>query len=634
MNVLKKIEKCFKKFSSENFILATDADREGELIGRLILRHVGFRHYETARRFWVSEALTPDVVRKGIAAAEPLSNYDGLEEQGQARQHADWLIGMNCTRLLTCSAGKFLTFGRVQTAVLNAVCLRDRQVENFKPEPYVQVRASCNKDGSGFDMLLLGKDGESCRFAPDDGFLEECRMAVLPASTLKVVSVESERKTENPPALFNLTELQRKCSTAFGLKPKDTLSIVQSLYEDLKCMSYPRTASRYLGDDNVELFREKFNLLSKVYAKEASGCCPDFISGDNHAVFNSKKVEGHHALIPLAPLPDSASDVQRKVYGAVLDRFFAVVKKPYVYNSIHVTAEKDSFTFRASGRTVIQHGWHGGSADAEDDSADSADGEECGELPHLAEGDSLQVVGLKFENKETKPPKRFTNSALLALMQNPRGNDGEGKLVGLGTEATRASIIDELIQRGYIEQKGKSLVSTDVGRFLISSVEGISSLAKLVSIETTTRWEGLLASNPGKFLEGIRLFVTQEVPKLAVAKKWVAPEKESLGVCPVCGKGKVYEGKKSFFCSCFKDGCKFVIWKDICGASVSASDAKLLVQGKETRVKKMKSKAGKAFSAKLKFKDGKVSFVFEDNRTKDRKGSGGDSTVKKKPAGK
>ena len=608
---MKKIRGCFKEFDSTDFILATDADREGELIGRLILKDVGFKHYDTARRFWVSEALTPEVVRRGIKEAKPLSGYDYLEERGRARQHADWLVGMNCTRLLSCSSGKFLTFGRVQTAVLNAICIRDADVDNFRPEPYFQARVTCDKGGKVFPMLLLSADGKSDRFSSGDSVLEGCRKDVLPASRLDVVSVESQRKTEKSPALYNLTELQRECSSRFGLKPKDTLAVVQSLYEELKCMSYPRTASRYLGDDNVGLYKEKYDVLSKAYSSQAAGCIPDLISADNKEVFNSKKVEGHHALIPLAVLPGSATEPQSKVYGVVLERFFSVIKKPYVYDSVSVLAKQGRYGFKASGVSVIQYGWRKGMGGPETDNADD-DGDGDAELPPLVKGDFVSVVDLEVLEKKTKPPKRFTNSSLLALMQNPRGDaEEEGKLVGLGTEATRASIIDELVHREFIEQKGKVLVSTDAGKFLISSVNGIPGLAKLVTLGTTTRWERFLESDPVKFLEGIRQFVTQDVPKMAVEKKWVAPARESIGKCPVCGNGDVLEGKKSFFCSGYKEGCKFVVWREFCGAAVSAADVRLLLQGKVTKSKKMKSKSGKEFSAGLRLEDGKVAFAFE-----------------------
>lgn len=516
---------------------------------------------------------------------------------------------MNCTRLLTCSSGKFLTFGRVQTAVLNAIVARDAEIDGFKPEPYFQVKVSCDKGGTVFPMYLLSGDGKSDRFSAGDRHLEGCMNAVLPASELSVVSVESQRKTEKPPALFNLTELQRECSSKLGLKPKDTLAVVQSLYEELKCMSYPRTASRYLGDENVDLFREKFDLLSNAYASQSAGCNRDLISGDNRDIFNSKKVEGHHALIPLAVLPSSATDVQAKVYAVVLERFFVVVKKPYVYDSVSVLAEGSGYRFKATGTSVIQHGWHKGVDAASDKGSEGEEEGKCS-LPALAKGDSVRVVDLEKLEKKTKPPKRFTNSSLLALMQNPKGGDGEGKLVGLGTEATRASIIDELIQRRYVEQKGKILSSTVEGKFLISSASSIPALAELISIGTTTRWEGLLDSDPGKFLEGIRLFVTQEVPKMTVSTKWVAPEKESLGKCPACRQGNMQEGRKSFFCSGYTQGCQFIIWKDFCGAAVSASDVRLLLQGKMTRLKKMKTKSGKEFAAALKLEGGKIAPVF------------------------
>lgn len=594
LDVLKKIKYCFDNFDSSDFVLATDAEREGEHIGALILNYVGFKHYSTARRFWVSEALTPDVVKKGFANLKPLSEYESYKKAGLARARSDWLLGINVSRLLAISTNTNAFFGRVQTAILGAIYLRDKNIAGFKPVPYFQLAVTVRTGNSDFKMLLNvnGKD----RFVTKEELAQRC--ANLNGKSLSVTEIQTERKTENQPQLFNITGLQKYCSNKYHLTPEETLAIAQELYESLKCLSYPRTPSTVLGDDNVELFSEKFNLLSKSYPQLAQRCANKYISGENKRLFNSSKLQDHHALIPLAPLPDNATDKQKKVYEAVLLRFFQTVMDVHIYEVTTVKAVLPGVTgeeYLAKGKSIIQTGW-------KDSNDENESEEEIQTIPvGLKKDDELKTQKAEILQKETKPKKHYTNASLLSLMENPKGEDENlGKLTGIGTPATRASIIAKLIKREYIQQKGQQLLITDKGKFIIQTVVKIPCLANLIKISTTTEWEEKLNNEPDNFLDENKDFLIKEIPQIKITDKWENTS-NTIGVCPVCHKGKITEGKKSFYCSEYKNGCQAVIWKDnFCHAQITASDAKMLICGKKTKPKKMQSKkTGKDFSAPL-----------------------------------
>lgn len=606
-SLLKTIGSALKEFGEEDFVLATDADREGELIGYLILSHLGFKGWNTARRFWVSEALTPDVVKDGFSKLKPLSCFETYRESGLARSKADWLVGMNVTRLLTKSAGTMLHFGRVQTCVLSAVYQRDRNIENFKTEKYWQVHAEVSAEEKKFCMTLLGPDGTDF-MTKDDPYLA----SALHIDKLHVSSIEHETITELPPQLFSLTGLQKHCSNEYNMSPDKTLSAAQSLYEKHKCLSYPRTSSSVLGDDNVELYMEKYKLLSDVFPEKAKGCRIENISLENKRLFDSKRIEGHHALIPLAKIPDDVTEQEHNVYMAVLDRFFLAIMPPYKYKRTKLKASFEKFVFTAIGKTVINSGWKKDTGEKEE--------EQEQKLPVLSEGTPLAVVKVSLLEKNTKPKKHFTNATLLALMEHPKPEDGQtdGKLTGIGTPATRASIISELIRHQYISQVGQKLLITDLGKFLVETAASVAELRALMSLGTTTEWERQLAEQPSEFLASITSLMQEIRNRLSsstVTGQW-KHQKSAIGKCPLCGKN-IVEGLQSFYCSGWtKDGtgCTFTIWKTISGANVTISDVKKLLENKVTTSKTMKSKNGKVFKAKLKLEGNKVTFVFEENR--------------------
>lgn len=596
--VLNQIKYCFQNYDSSEFILATDAEREGEVIGAEILQFVKFSNYSTAKRFWVSEALTPEVVKKGLADAKPLLNYESYKDAGFARSEADWLIGMNFSRILTVQTNTTLSFGRVQTAILGAIYLRNRSIEQFIPQDYYQLICTLTKDHVQFNVIYT--KNETNRF-DNTAALENIRKNLK--NSLLIKKVSKENKVENVPQLFNITGLQKYCSNKYHLTPDETLTIAQELYEKYKCLSYPRTPSTVLGDDNVDLFKEKFKLLSKANPGLASKCNITKITSDNKRLFNSKNLTDHHALIPLNVLPANVSDNHRNVYNAVLLRFFQTIMEPCRYEVITVEASQDDNIFIGTGRCYIDKGW-------KENLEENDTEEKIEEFPgNITEGEILPVASSEIVAKKTQPKKQFTNATLLSLMENPRNEDMEknGKLAGLGTPATRAGIIKELIERRYIQQKGQQLLITELGKFLIETVISIPGLKNFISLNTTTQWEEKLTTEPKVFLEDIKKFVRTEIPEIKINRKWTG---DSVGNCPLCHKGYVNEGLKTFYCTLHKNGCSFAISKNICGATITKADIQLLITGKTTKPKNMKSqKTGNPFTAKLKYTNGNLEFL-------------------------
>lgn len=593
--VLNKIKKCFQEFDDSEFILATDAEREGEVIGAEILNYLKYSN-SSAKRFWVSEALTKDVVLSGLKNAKPLINFEKYKREGFARAHADWLVGMNISRLISVSTKTLCTFGRVQTAILAAIYLREKSISEFVPVPYKQLEIITSKDKKKFSLFLTKNNSD--RFSENDNYLFQAVNDISISQNIKIVKIEKQKKTENPPQLFNITGLQKYCSQYYKIAPAKTLEIAQSLYEDLKCLSYPRTPSVVLGDDNIELYKNKYDLLSTAFPELSQGCDNLKISSDNKRLFNSEKLQDHHGLIPLDIIPDSASKEQSQVYEAVLKRFFDVIKPPFIYEQCKVFAKIKDYDFTGSGRIIIQNGFK---TELDDEVQD---------FPELKENDILQVEQSEILNKLTKPKKHYTNASILALMENPKGEDEYlGKLVGLGTPATRADIIEKLLKREYIIQQGQTLLISEKGKFLIEAILKVPELKDFISIAKTTEWEEKLAENPEGFLLEIKSFIKSKIQNIHINDVWVDL---GLGVCPVCKKGHIKENAKAFSCTEWKNGCSFSIWKEICGAKITASDVSILLKGGKTKPKKMTSKSGKDFSAPLSLNNGKIEFVFKN----------------------
>ncbi len=468
-------------------IVATDAGREGELIARLILMHSGWKAWDRTWRLWTSKALTPEVARKELKALKPIKEFDSLFWSALARQHADWLVGINLTRAVSLKARNGVwSVGRVQTPTLALIVKRTIERENFKPQPYFVIKGVFSKDGKVYEGLLVFKEKEE-RLSEEKA--KQILKELEKESTGEVAEVVEERKREYAPPLFSLTSLQRRANEKFGWSASKTLAVAQRLYEELKCISYPRTDAQHLSEENKELVKEVLKKLGREDLIES-------VEKVGKRVFDDSKLTDHHAIIPLDRLPQDANEDDRKLYKLIKNRFFAVFMPPFEYISFKVITKLGKYEFVSYGRKVLALGWR---------KVEPLE-ETQPDLSFLRKGDRVKKEKVLAQKKFTEPPPAYTEGSLLKEMER----------LSLGTPATRSSIIETLKERGYVFLKGKSLIATEKGKALIKFLEG----RKIIQPELTSEWEKKLESiytkRQGKkgydeFLQEIKPFVKEEL---------------------------------------------------------------------------------------------------------------------------
>ena len=573
------IRKLLKRDSFDRIVIATDAGREGEVIARTILFASEFNNQKKIFRFWSSLALTAQVVTNGMKSLKPISDYDRLWKAGQSRQIADWLVGMNFSRAATVSLHDLFTVGRVQTAVLALIVDRRREIDAFKPVPYWLLIVQFTNEKGGWQGTWFHE--KQTRFDKKED-AEQILSKIL-RQTGTVLSVNKQKKRQPPPLLYSLTDLQQDANKKFGFTAQNTLNIAQNLYEKLKCLSYPRTASKVLGAKNVEMAQNLISKLSQAYPNIFSGIDRQLINGSNKRVFNDAKLTDHHALIPLAPLPKNAKDEDRKIYDLVMKRFAAAFHPDCEYEQTEIITGIENETFRTKGKTILKPGWrsiYGVEQERTDDRNDETDQES---LPPLQKNDPANVCKTNLNEKKTTPLPEYTEALLLKDMTNPGKYVSEDDLkkiyrgdVGLGTQATRAQIIETLLKRQYVQRKKKHLFATEKGCYLIDTLRQFSIVSKITSADETARWEmqlGQIAQrqeDSEQFLKDIQNFVKEAVQEMK-AVPGQTPMPKELSRCPNCG-GKIIEGKRGFGCSNWKKedgGCSFVIWKTLSGKIIT-----------------------------------------------------------------
>ncbi len=612
---------------ASKIIVATDAGREGELIAREIL--VTYKgKLPSLYRFWTSEALTPEVVKKCIADVKPLENYDSLFYSAKARQISDWVVGINLTRLFSIKGNSLWSVGRVQTPSLSIIVNRDNEVSKFTPTPFSNIIVTLDKDSVQFNGKVndTEKETQQDRFSAEEAAKH---FAILkPITTAVVKSVTKEEKSKTPPPLYSLTLLQRAGNRKYGYTAKETLEITQALYETHKCTSYPRTESRHLAEssrDMVQGLLEKFNpeLANKAQTV-------------GKRVFDDTKLSDHHAIIPLAEYKGH-NEREQKIYDLIKNAFIAAFMDDFIFESTKVVLEAEPFHLPifANGNRVISLGWKSIYTN------DEKEEENENELPELNENNRLNIIDIQTPKSMTKPPAFITEDSLLGAMEK----------LNLGTPATRDSIIEKLISTNYIGREKKNLLSTSKGKELIEKLNG----SDVANAELTSNWENQLdeiyKKNKGtkglnEFIDEIHNFTRSEIDKfknievsnqnlaspkmLALAKKlakenntkdfdkndtsfeaiklFIQTELEKTKEttpCP-CGTGKISSSPKAWNC----DGCKITIWKEIAGKKLTLEQAIKLYKGESVKIKGLKSKAGKRFDASLKLVNGKVVFEF------------------------
>ena len=568
----------------DEVVCATDAGREGELIFRLVYEQA--RCSKPMKRLWIS-SMEESAIREGFENLKPGSDYEHLYHSALCRQEADWLVGINGTRLFTVLyGGKVLKVGRVQTPTLAMIVERESKIMNFKKEQYFMAHILCG----GVDAVTERIDNKT--------EAENVAGACLNGQAL-VTSVAKEEKTVAPPKLYDLTTLQRDANRLFGFTAKQTLEYTQSLYEKKLC-TYPRTDSQYLSDDMEQTAGNVIEaIFGSILFEENMMFNPDI-----KRVLNSKKVTDHHAIIPtmeiakadLAALPET----ERKILSLVANRLLCATGEKHLYETVKAELSCGVYTFTTSGKSVLKNGWK----DFEDAFKRSFKTTEDKEqedkkLPELSKGQTFDGVQTKISEHYTTPPKHYTEDSLLSAMERAGNEDmsDDVERKGLGTPATRADIIEKLVKDGFVKREKKQMIPTEDGMKLITVLPDVVKSPKL-----TADWENALTlvakgeMERKDFMADIEAMVSDLIHTYHEVsdeqKKMFAQEQKVLGKCPNCG-GEVVKGKYGAFC---KNKCGMNVSR-LMGVALSDEQVESLLAGKKTLLKGLTSKAGKKYDA-------------------------------------
>lgn len=591
---LEVIEKLFN--GCTYIIVATDAGREGELIFRYIYEHLGCT--TPFKRLWIS-SLTDEAIRKGLDEVKDGKEYETLSQAAHARSEADWLVGYNASRALKLASGSKvrLSLGRVQTPVLGMICERYDQNINFTPVPYWVLKMNTGTDEGKFTAT------STTQFDNEDEAVGRMN-DITTGNTATVKSVKKERKSYTPPYLYDLTNLQKAANSKYGMTAQQTLDTAQDLYVN-KLITYPRTGSRFIPED---VYKTIPALIDKFKDYEDLGKHAQNLDGKKlcRKSVDDSKVTDHHALLPTGILPKGLKDNERKIYNLICSRMLEAFGESYVADVTTVLLEAggERTEFKARGSVPVSMGWkavNGG--DATENRKDDEEDEEQ-RIPALNEGQTLQVDKVESVRKETKPKPIFTDSTLLGEMETCgkyiEDEEAREKMkdVGLGTPATRAATIENLLQKGYIKRENKKLIPEELGKKVWSIVKG----KKISDVATTGEWEKQLALvEQGKlkaadFNEAIKKFALEIIEDMKNFSFTVPAATKTDTACPFCGQ-PMNKGKKGLWCP----SCKAVIWSEKAKKKITKAMIKELAKNGATGYYDdfVSSKSGNKFKARL-----------------------------------
>jgi DNA topoisomerase-3 len=551
----KVVQSLMKRGDISDLVIATDAGREGELVARWIMVKAGWK--KPTKRLWISSQ-TDKAIKEGFAKLRPASDYDNLYRSAQARSEADWIVGLNVTRALTCRHNAQLSAGRVQTPTLALIVDREKEIRNFVPRDYYGVRLKAggfsatyrdrNNNARSFDRTVMEKIAADCEKG-------ECVLT----------QVRKMRRQTPPPAAYDLTELQRDANKKYAYSAKETLNLMQSLYEQHKLLTYPRTDSRYISDDVVATLPDRLKAVMvdsyKPFAQEIMRNRPL----KTKYLVNNAKVTDHHAIIPTEESPDlwQLSGPERNIYDLVVRRFLAVLMAPYEYEEVELTLTCGGHNFTAKGKIVLNQGWK---AVYDRNFSFEEEEEESQSLPDVRQGQRLKVSSVQVTNGKTPPPPRYTEATLLTAMEHPQTQvqDKEQRKIleetgGLGTPATRADIIEKLFSAFYIERRGKELVPTSKGMQLVELAP-----KDLRSATLTAKWEDRLSriakgqERDFKFIEEMRVYAGKLVNDVKLSEAKYTHDNQTRKACPDCGKFLLLvKGKKGEMLVCPDRECGY-----------------------------------------------------------------------------
>ncbi|MBA3238942.1 MAG: DNA topoisomerase 3 [Parachlamydiaceae bacterium] len=563
--VIKKLLK-----SASEIICATDAGREGELIFRYILAMAQCKK-QTWKRLWLS-SLTEEALQVAFQNLKPGSNYDNLYAAAKCRSESDWIVGLNATRNFTVRYGAGSTLwsvGRVQTPVLAMIVKRDDEIRHFKSEPFWELFTN-------YREVLFKLKAERFKSKIE----AEKVLASVSGQPFVIEKIGVKNENEYPPLLYDLTELQRDMNRRMGITAADTLQIAQTLYEH-KLITYPRTDSRYLTNDLKGQVVKTLESLKHIKGKEIDLLNLAQLPFTNRMI-NDKKVTDHHAIIPTGKLPGTLPYQSQAVFDAIVTRLIASLYPTCVKELTTIEGSSNKEPFQAKGVRVLIPGWTLLYPKKSEDTKDSKQASESLDLPQFQKGESGPHQPSVSEGK-TNPPAHYNENALLGAMETcGKFVDDENlkealKEKGIGTPATRASIIETLLKRNYIHRSGKSLIASDLGRYLIALIQD----PNLKSPELTGEWESKLKEielgnyNPIEFMSKIAGFIKQVIEDSDLTKI----NHEKYGSCPKC-KNEVIQGKKGYGCSKWREGCKFVLWKEYKDMELNETQIRSLLQKK------------------------------------------------------
>ena len=554
----------FRKDIGE-IIIATDAGREGELVARWILEKAGC--HKPIKRLWIS-SVTDKAIKEGFANLKDGHDYDNLYRAAVARAEADWLVGMNGTRALTCKYNAQLSCGRVQTPTLAMIAKREEEIRKFVPKEYYGISLETQ------DVKWTWRDEKTKSFRTFSRERAEQIKGRLENAALEITSVEKKAKKTMAPGLYDLTTLQREANLKYGFSAKETLNIMQRLYENHKVLTYPRTDSRYIGKDIVPTIKERLKACGIGPYRKLAGALMNKPVQVNGSFVDDKRVSDHHAIIPTEQFVqlDHMTNEERKIYDMVVRRFLAVLYPASQYEQVTMEAKAAGETFAASGKVIKSLGWrevYEGRAD--DDLEDDTDDEKKlkdQRLPEMKTGTRLKILKTSLNTGKIKPPARFTEATLLAAMENPvkfmETRDKEavktlGETGGLGTVATRADIIEKLFHSFMMEKKGNEIHITSKAKQLLELVP-----EDLKKPELTADWEMKLSQiakgriRQGDFLHQIRDYTCEIVDEIKNGEGTFRHDNLTNKVCPQCGKKLLaVNGKNSKMLVCQDRECGY-----------------------------------------------------------------------------
>ena len=608
MKQLKVIKELFGK--CDRIIVATDAGREGELIFRFI-----YNYLECSKpfdRLWIS-SLTDKAIREGLQSLRPGSDYDNLYLSAKARSQADWVVGINVSQALSISAASGVwSLGRVQTPTLAMICSRYLENKDFKPQTYFQVKLQTAKDATRFAAI----SNERYDTRQDAETILE---RIHSAESVSVLNVETKQANQEPPLLYDLTSLQKEANSRHSFSADKTLSVAQSLYE-AKLISYPRTGSRYISDD---VFAEIPTLIGQLSGYAPFGSYAKSLAGQtlNKRSVNDKKVTDHHALIITENMPGDISADQRIIYDMIAARMLEAFSAKCTKENTTVSLDASGVGFTVKGSIILVPGWRAVlNAPDEDKEEDNSS-----VLPTLYNGDTLPINGADLLEKQTKPRPLHTEGSLLSSMETcgkELTDEAEREAIkesGIGTPATRASIIETLFSRDYIVRDKKSLVPTNKGLVVYLAVRD----KKISDVSMTGEWESALNKiatgdmNADTFHRGIEVYAAQITTELLETKIEGVNKRESHP-CPKCRSGQVTLYQK--VAKCNDEDCGLVVFRNKSGKDLTDGQIKdLLTKGKTGVIKGFKSKADKPFDAAVAFDgDYKVTFILDNSKKRKR----------------